>query len=684
MAMRLRTRITLTFEFITTLTIVVMSVILAVSAVGRISFFYYKQGQMLNLIGQSNIEYALALPDRAVGWAGRQAVVTGLALGELVHLAETRAGMPRAEIQSMLERIVREGDRLTATTPVEGLRVGGHEDPLRYEAGRLPSVEDYPDSYREAIGQSEPDAAPVVEVIQGESASSPARYAVAVPGFEHRPPIEIVSSEALGEALRESFDVEDVMARFLLNAEVDRIAVVNMNGEVEAAAGESLHPGQPIADKEVVDFCVAFLKEHEERRDFIAKAEGSAPRSDVPFVDFMDVESADGTLALGVATLLDSRAGGPPRSLFIQHRTTGMVEMIQDGLRGLVAVSLVMVVLAGVAGLLLSRRLARPLVRLAEAAQTISAGNFSYRVPVQGEKEVRILAKSFNQMVDSIQRHSIELTRETQLRERLESDYRIGAEIQRSLLPDAPPQVDGVEISGWSEPAREVGGDFYDFLKLGNHRLGLTLGDASGKGLPAAILVTECSSVLRALSEERYTLGDLLTKTNNALVPRLSDSGHFVTLFAAEINARKDKLYYTVAGHNPPLLVPADGTASVWLECANGVPLGIEHGWTYVNQETHMAAGDTLVVYSDGITEARNASGEFYGRKRLVSIASKHHAYSPPRLMELILSDVRKFLGDAQPTDDMSLLVVRRTPVRVEPAAEAKSTVPETKAAATK
>lgn len=664
MAMRLRTRITLTFEFITTLTIVVMSVIFAISAIGRIASFYYQQGQMLNLIGQSNIEYALALPDRAVGWAGQQAVITGVALGELVSLSEERAQMSPAEVQVMLNRVIRESGRYASPSSVEGVRITAPSGEVLLEAGSLPKPDELPETYRTALNELDATAdKPVIEVLTGAETHSPPRYAVAIPAGEGRPLVEIISSEALGHALSESFDVEDVMARFLLNSEVDRIAIINMNGEVEAAAGESLRPGQPVADNEVVDFCVAFLKEHEERKAFHAKAEGRVPGNDVPFVDFMDVQDDEGVVALGVATLVDSRAGGPPRALFIQHRTTGMVEMIQEGLRSLVVVSLVMVVLAGVAGLLLSRRLARPLVRLAEAAQTISAGNFSYRVPVQGEKEVRILARAFNQMVDSIQKHTIDLQRETKLRERLESDYRIGAEIQRSLLPVNPPEVNGVEVTGWSEPAREVGGDFYDFLKLGPHRLGFTLGDASGKGLPAAILVTECSSVLRALSEERYSLGELLTKTNNALVPRLSESGHFVTLFAAEVNARKDTLYYTVAGHNPPLLVPANGGAPEWLACAEGVPLGIEHGRPYVNQEVRMESGDTLVVYSDGITEARNASGEFYGRKRLSDVIVKYRAESSAKLLDRVIADVRKFMGTAEAADDMSLLVVRRNPV---------------------
>lgn len=675
MAIRLRTRITLTFEFVTTLTIVLMSVILAVFALGRITLFYYQQGQMLNLIGQANIEYALGLPYQAAQWTGQQAVLTGLAIGELVEVAEKRAGMSPDEINAMLDRIVREGARLNEPPLLEGIRVSSGAGAPAYEGGERSGVAALPDSYTTALpGLLKPGAKPVITPLHAEGASGSGRYAVAVPGMDSPRVIEMISTDDLAEALNLTFDVEDVMTRFLLNAEIDRIAIVNMDGVVEASAGEAFHPDQPIADDEVVKFCVTFLEEHQRRSAFQERQAAStaangpgatssvrAPSSNVDFVNFLDVENEDGELALGVATLVDSAPDGPPRALFIQHRTAGMVDVIQGGLRNLVLMGLVMILLTGIAGVLLSRRLARPLVRLAEAAQSIAAGNFSYRVPVSGDREVRIVAKAFNQMVDSIQRHTLELQRETQLRERLESDYRIGAEIQRSLLPVGAPEVKGVDVVGWSEAAREVGGDFYDFRQLDVHRLGLALGDASGKGLPAALLVTECSSVMRALAEERYSLGELLTKTNNALVPRLSEAGNFVTLFLAEVNARRDKLFYTSAGHNPPLLAPK-GTGEVrWLSCHDGVPLGIVAGGSYSNYEETLEVGDTVVVYSDGITDARNSKGDFYGKERLAEVLGKNRALPAAELLETIVSDVRKFLGDREAADDMSLLVVRRT-----------------------
>jgi serine phosphatase RsbU (regulator of sigma subunit) len=677
MAIRLRTRITLTFEFVTTLTIVLMSVILAVFALGRITLFYYQQGQMLNLIGQANIEYALALPQQAATWTGQQAVLTGLAIGELVEVAEKRAGMPREEINAMLDRIVREGAKLNDPPLLEGVRVRGPNGDPVYSGGEHSADALLPESYQEALpGLLQLGAKPLVAPLHANGASGSGRYAVAVPGISAPRVIELSSTDALAEALNLTFDVEDVMTRFLLNAEIDRIAIVNMKGEVEASAGESFHPDQPIADDEVVKFCVTFLEEHQRRAAFqdrrVAEEEAGnaganpapsmrAPSDEVNFVNFLDVENEEGEFALGVATLVDSAPGGPPRALFIQHKTAGMVDVIQGGLRNLVFMGLVMILLTGIAGIWLSRRLARPLVRLAEAAQSIAAGNFSYRVPVSGDREVRIVAKAFNQMVDSIQRHTLDLQRETQLRERLESDYRIGAEIQRSLLPVGAPEVRGVQVAGWSEAAREVGGDFYDFRQIDDHRLGLALGDASGKGLPAALLVTECSSVIRALAEERYSLGELLAKTNNALVPRLSEAGNFVTLFLAEVNSRRGKIFYTSAGHNPPLLAPADGSPTRWLACHDGVPLGISPGCQYSNYEEPLAPGDTIVVYSDGITDARNKAGEFYGKERLEAILATSRAQPVPELLQTIINDVRKFLGDRDAADDMSLLVVRRT-----------------------
>lgn len=660
MAIRLRTRITLTFEFITTLTIVLMAVIVAFFFVGRITYFYYRQGQMLNLIGQSTIEHALVLPERVAQWTGEQAVLTGLAVSEMVRLAQER-GVSTEEIEAMLQRLVEEGAQHTDPPILDGIRVHqGPGQPL-LEAGKPPAAEELPDGYGQTIERlNGGGAAPVIVPMKNGVGEGPPRYLASVPAPQPPGVVELSSTRELGDALRRTFDIEDVMTRFLLNADVDRIAIVNLDGKVEAAAGESFYPDQPIADTEVVQFCMNFLQKH--RNSVAAGGQGLQQSADpTSFVDFLDVENDKGEVALGVATLLDPKPGGPPRALFIQHRTAGMVETILGALRNVVLVGLGMMILSGIAGVMLSRRLARPLTRLADAAQTISAGNVSYRVPVQGDREVRVMAKAFNQMVDSIQRRTIELQRETQIRERLESDLRIGAEIQKSLLPDCPPTMQGIQVVGWSEAAREVGGDFYDFLELDKHRLGLALGDASGKGLPAALLVTECSSIIRALAEERYPLGELLTKTNNVLVPKLSDSGHFITLFLAEVNARRNRLFFTLAGHNPPLLLPANG-APQWLVCNDGLPLGIMHGRTYPNHEAPLEEGDTLVVYSDGITDARNTAGEFFGTEGLEQAAVKYKSQPPATMLEGINAEVRAFLGEAQAADDMSLLIVRRTP----------------------
>jgi serine phosphatase RsbU (regulator of sigma subunit) len=660
MAIRLRTRITLTFEFITTLTIVLMAAIVAFFFVGRITYFYYRQGQMLNLIGQSNIEHALVLPERVSQWTGEQAVLTGLAVGEMVRLAQQQ-GMPDDDIAALLQRLVEQGAEHTDPPILEGIRVRQGPGARVLEAGEKLPEEALPEGHPENMERLHGGgAAPTITSLPSDNGEPTPRYLAVVPAPEPPVVVELASSHEFGEALRRTFDIEDVMTRYLLNAEVDRIAIVNMEGKVEASAGESFYPDQPIADKEVVDFCVAFLTRH--RDSVAAGGQGIAtPADPTSFVDFLDVENEKGEIGLGVATLLDPRPGGPPRALFIQHRTAGMVETILGALRNVVVVGLGMMILSGIAGVMLSRRLAQPLTRLADAAQTIAAGNVSYRVPVQGDKEIRVLARAFNQMVDSIQRRTIELQRETQIRERLESDLRIGADIQKALLPDAPPRMEGIEVIGWSEAAREVGGDFYDFLQLDKHRLGLALGDASGKGLPAALLVTECSSIIRALAGEKYPLAELLTKTNNALVPKLSDSGHFITLFLAEVNARRNRLYFTLAGHNPPLLVPASGEPR-WLVCNDGLPLGIIRGRAYTNHEVNLEEGDTLIVYSDGITDARNTAGEFFGTKHLEEVVLKNCTLPLPALLDAINAAVREFLGEAQAADDMSLLLVRRTP----------------------
>src|SRR5262249_5668984 len=141
------------------------------------------------------------------------------------------------------------------------------------------------------------------------------------------------------------------------------------------------------------------------------------------------------------------------------------------------------------------------------------------------------LAQSFNTMAISIQEYVHELRQETSRRERLESEFRIAADLQQTLLPEAPPMIEGIELTGWSQASKDVGGGFYDYFELPNGKIGIVLGDATGKGLGAALLSTQCSSILRTLAGQNLPPAELLAQTNNEFFKRIGSTHRFVTLF---------------------------------------------------------------------------------------------------------------------------------------------------------
>jgi serine phosphatase RsbU (regulator of sigma subunit) len=645
MAFRLRTRITLTIEFVTALTIVLMAGSYLVFNFVQITEFYYERGKTLNLLAQSNIEYGMELPGRASRLAGQQAVFTGLLAGKLLTLAEKELYRSPQETSALLRSVLEEGAALRGGDSSETIRVFEADGTPVVSASLPEGGESDAEVGARLAGLMQGKREPVLDMRPDPEYPGSYIYSVCVPLDTTGRFIEMSAGSLLVSAIEDEFSVEDVMTRFLARANVERIAVVNERGEVEALAGESLVPGLSISDDELVAYCVEFLRQLKSSK---------SPN----FVGVHTVQKEDGA-ALGVVTTLEKSPDGVPRALFIQHETATIAQVIRSAITSVVTVGLVVLLLAALAGMFLGGRLARPLAHLAEGVEVIAKGNFSYRVAEQGYREVRTLARAFNQMVDSIQRSTIELRREAQFRERLESDLRIGAEIQRTLLPERPPEIAGLDQAGWSASARQVGGDFYDLIAIDHGGLALSLGDASGKGIPAALIITECSSTIRALIGERYALGRLMAKVNRALARRLSDSGHFVTLFMAEVIPGDNVMAWTTAGHNPPLFLPASGEPR-WLRGEGGLPLGVAEDSEFSDHRMPFHQGDVMVVFSDGITEARNAAGEFYTKERLMALATQQRQVSAEAMASAVRDDVTAFLGGREADDDMTLLVVRR------------------------
>jgi steroid delta-isomerase-like uncharacterized protein len=246
---------------------------------------------------------------------------------------------------------------------------------------------------------------------------------------------------------------------------------------------------------------------------------------------------------------------------------------------------------------------------------------------------------------------------EAQERERIEQELQVARRIQQELLPEATPELDGWRIAAYYGPAREVGGDFYDFLELEDARLGLVVGDATGHGMPAALMMAAARSMLRAVVQSLGSPGKVLARVNEALVAEIPPST-FVTCFYGILDPENGHLRYANAGHNLPCR-RHNGQADELR--ARGMPLGLMPGTGYEEKEAVLESGDSVLLYSDGLVEAHNPRREMFGFPRLRRLIAEHAA-EEGSLVDFLMDELRSFTGEGwEQEDDITLLTLRRS-----------------------
>lgn len=226
--------------------------------------------------------------------------------------------------------------------------------------------------------------------------------------------------------------------------------------------------------------------------------------------------------------------------------------------------------------------------------------------------------------------------------------------IQRKLLPSAIPQIDGCEIATQWRPAAGVGGDCFDIMPFGHGRVGLSIADVVGKGIPAALLMSNLQAAVRAFATDAVEPAELCHQVNRILCGRIAED-RFISFFYAAIDTALGTLRYANAGHYFPIVVRADGAVTRLRE--GGPVLGVFGDATYEQGRTTVAAGDRIVLFTDGITEARDAADEEYGEERLIAETIANRTCSAPALEARLSRSVARFCGD-QLTDDATLIVV--------------------------
>jgi steroid delta-isomerase-like uncharacterized protein len=245
---------------------------------------------------------------------------------------------------------------------------------------------------------------------------------------------------------------------------------------------------------------------------------------------------------------------------------------------------------------------------------------------------------------------------EAQERERIEQELRVARQIQRSLLPEATPELYGWRLTAYYKPAREVGGDFYDFLELENGRLGLVVGDATGKGIPAALVMATTRGMLRAVAQSLDSPGEVLARVNDALCPDIP-SEMFVTCFYAILDPKSGTLRYANAGHDLPYLWHGGDAEELR---ARGMPLGLMPEMSYDESEAVLREGDCVLFYSDGLVEAHDPHYEMFGFPRLGALIAEHGKQRS--LVNSLLKELYSFVGERwEQEDDITLLTLERS-----------------------
>jgi serine phosphatase RsbU (regulator of sigma subunit) len=254
------------------------------------------------------------------------------------------------------------------------------------------------------------------------------------------------------------------------------------------------------------------------------------------------------------------------------------------------------------------------------------------------------------------QARSAEAEQERRLMER---ELNQAAEIQKQVLPVSPPAIAGLELAGYNTPCHTVGGDYYDFFPLAGGRVALCLGDVSGKGMPASLLMMGLQARVQVLIEEEESPAAMMTRLNR-ITSANCPPNRFITLFLCVLDGGTGRVRFCNAGHNPPIIARANGTFE---DVKGGGPvIGLAPTVEYSEHERHLAEGDSLVIYSDGVSEARNGEGEDFTAGRIAEIALQHRELSAAEIAEQIRKALSSFTDGAAPSDDITLIVARRAP----------------------
>ena len=302
---------------------------------------------------------------------------------------------------------------------------------------------------------------------------------------------------------------------------------------------------------------------------------------------------------------------------------------------------------------------------LHRGTRRIAEGDLDARIELPNEDELGDLAASFNEMAEAVKKGREEAI----ARERLESELETARKIQERLLPHSMPDIPGFEIAGTSLPSQQVGGDYFDFLDMGEGHLGIAIADVSGKGIPAALLMANLQASLHAQVIKPREVGEVMVRINNLLVDS-TDPNMFATFFYGILDRTRSVFTSTNAGHNPPMLLRSDG--HIDRLGTGGLLIGFLTDQEYQQQSITLEPGDVLVLFTDGITEAVDSTldtmaGHLFDEDRLIEVIKANRTGTAREIQSAILAAISEFTGSSPQSDDITLVVIKRREFPITP-----------------
>jgi len=298
-----------------------------------------------------------------------------------------------------------------------------------------------------------------------------------------------------------------------------------------------------------------------------------------------------------------------------------------------------------------SNSIIAPVRRMENAMAKVEAGDFTAFVPVDTNDELGALAEHFNQMTEGLKE-----------RYRLRRSLDLAKEVQQNLLPKENPVVEGLDIAGQSVYCDETGGDYYDFISIGendNHKIGVAIGDVSGHGISSALLMATVRSSLRQRASLTGNIAQIISDVNRQLVQDVEDSGQFMTMFFLTLDTATRQLEWVRAGHDPGIVYDPGSDAFSELGGA-GIALGVDAEWIYEdNKKTDFSNGQIIFLSTDGIWEARNKKGEMLGKEPILSAIRQNSFSDATQIMAAIFDTLNKFIDGVKIEDDITAVVIK-------------------------